>query len=125
MMDDEALSFKKQHPTTNMEPFEQVEQKNKPESFTHKDAKQEDEESISRKEVKKAITKNKNGKSPGYDQITAECLKYGGDLIDWLRKRQPILRKDTRQRNGSSPQQSYYTQNNKNRESVSTGRLHS
>ena len=32
-----------------MEPFEQVEQKNKPEPLAHKDAKQEDEESISRK----------------------------------------------------------------------------
>jgi len=40
---------------------------------------------ISRREVKRAIGRLKMGKAPGVDGITAEMLKFGGEVvIDWM-----------------------------------------
>ena len=40
---------------------------------------------ITYKEVYEAIWKAKNGKAPGCDEITSECLKHGGQaLVSWL-----------------------------------------
>ena len=40
---------------------------------------------ISVDDVRKAIKKLKNGKSPGVDGITSEMLRYGGDcMVEWL-----------------------------------------
>ncbi len=49
---------------------------------------------ISRLEIQKAIARLKCGKDAGMDGITAEMLKYGGDLdrlYDWARKWQMEL----------------------------------
>ena len=43
------------------------------------------QQKISIKEVKKALQKLKGGKSPGVDGITAEMLKYGGEMVvKWM-----------------------------------------
>ena len=41
--------------------------------------------SVSRREVKRAIGRLKMGKAPGVDGITAEMLRFGGEVvIDWM-----------------------------------------
>ena len=45
------------------------------------------EESITHEEVNQAIKRLKNGKAAGIDGITAEMLKYGGDVVtEWMVK---------------------------------------
>ena len=44
------------------------------------------ENSISREEIKLALKEMKKGKSPGVDELPAELLSAGDDMIDWIHR---------------------------------------